>query len=702
MLDKDEEEKRKELARQIINNASIEDTINSINYANANNMKIGIKNDSEQNFINKVNEANRVINSINPRKNILTAQKTKEDEMKSLKNTQNFLNLMDRNTVEEVDYNHEKTNEIKDNKEIVNNIENEKQNLFSSYANRNKVQGNRKTSDLISKTIESKDRDKNLNQQKENFENYITKKKSSMEAVSKSLQENAKKQQEMVKEKQTLIQQVNNEFKKQNPATVSNEIKNKELDIDIEISPQSQTQNAKVMTSSDMFDLTNGAIDKRSQAQKNIDNIFSIAGNIGMGAEGVIPSISRYINSAGKLATKKAGSYLANMLLHTDKETSNIIGDLVFSKLWEYTELGKIDNQLNSEELQRWRKETIAKNVQKTTNGITRKIAEVAPSVGENLVPMAISYFNPVVGSTLFMTSAAGNYLEEAQERGMDEEEAFTYATIMGILEGGTESVISANMLSRTKKIFTGVGISDKVLNSFGVSSAENFLQEAIMEPLQELTATIVVGEESANWDNILNRTLEAGIDGVLSSILLNGASIGISSAGNVLNKPNPTVEEIQRALSDTINSGKIDLNKIISVSQTAIKDGKYFLNSEDLFIANYNSQEELENIQETKGIKIENINTKLNISPAVVLENDNFIIIDSETGLKLDTYNYQTQTEAIKKFDDKIRNLDEASIKNINDKITKSKLTLYNQLQSKNISERNNIKNQIKILQNK
>ena len=190
---------------------------------------------------------------------------------------------------------------------------------------------------------------------------------------------------------------------------------------------------------------------------------------------------------------------------------------------------------------------------------------------------MAVSSANPLLGTTLFMSSATGKYLDEAKERGMDDSQSYLYATIMGLIEGGTEKVISSSMLSKIKQIATGTAINAKMLNSFGVNVSENFVQEAIMEPLSEATATLTGGKDKANWDNILNRSLTAGVDGIISAILLSGASIGIGSALNVTNKINNnqsvTNEEIRKAIIDTQENGQIDIEDIIKKSISEVKD---------------------------------------------------------------------------------------------------------------------------------
>ena len=96
--DEKERKKREEEARAIINSGGIGEAINTVNYANATNTRINVQNDEEQAFIDRVNEANSIINSINPRQNISAPQEpSEEDRLKSAQNAQNLVSLMDRN-----------------------------------------------------------------------------------------------------------------------------------------------------------------------------------------------------------------------------------------------------------------------------------------------------------------------------------------------------------------------------------------------------------------------------------------------------------------------------------------------------------------------------------------------------------------------------------------------------------------------------
>lgn len=320
-----------------------------------------------------------------------------------------------------------------------------------------------------------------------------------------------------------------------------------------------------------------------------IDNVTGVLGNIGMGIENVIPNMTKYMNEGNKIATKKATSTIIRGVLNRatkNKEFSDKVGQIVGNTLGEkihssLNPIAKTNQELNNADIEKWRTNTIQNNISKTNNFLGTKLAELAPSIGNNALPMAVA-LAPVPGAralstAMFMTSAGGSYLDDAKARGMKEDEAFGYASIMGTLEGGTEAVISGNMLNKGVKLATGHELSKEILGSYGLDITENFAQEAIMEPLSELTATITGGKESADWNNMGQRMINSGIDGALSAVLLSGVSAGIGSAVNVVNKHNNgqavTQNEIKTAMKDIQNSGKINVEEVIKGSIEAIKE---------------------------------------------------------------------------------------------------------------------------------
>lgn len=99
----EEKKKREEEAKAIINSVNTSDfskTLNSVNFANQNNMKINVENEEQQKLIDRINEGNSIINSINPRKEVKIAEPTEEELQKSRETTARLINLIDGNTAQ--------------------------------------------------------------------------------------------------------------------------------------------------------------------------------------------------------------------------------------------------------------------------------------------------------------------------------------------------------------------------------------------------------------------------------------------------------------------------------------------------------------------------------------------------------------------------------------------------------------------------
>ena len=213
---------------------------------------------------------------------------------------------------------------------------------------------------------------------------------------------------------------------------------------------------------------------------------------------------------------------------------------------------------------------TIAKNIENTDTEAGKYIAGLTPSIGQMGVGTAARAINPVLGASYFITSAGGGYIDDAKQRGMTDKEAFKYGTTMGALEGASEMIGVGKIFKGSKAI--GRSAVKQGLKDLGISVADNFIQESVIEPLSELTAG-----KYANWDNIGQRTLQAGIDGAVVGGIMAGAGGGVGTAQNVINKiqnnQKVTNAEIRTAIEDTKKAG-INVDQIVQQQmQKTIKD---------------------------------------------------------------------------------------------------------------------------------
>lgn len=238
--------------------------------------------------------------------------------------------------------------------------------------------------------------------------------------------------------------------------------------------------------------------------------------------------------------------------------------------------------------------EKIQKNADSIDNSILKKSStNLAPAIGQ-MIPS----FTPGFGTIYASGSASGQYYEDAKQRGMNDEEAQKYSGIMGLMEGTTEMIGIENLSKAGKGIKTLVKDTGKeavkqgtkeitksgiktVLKNYGIGIADNIMQEAIIDPIQELTAQTIAGKDKAQWEGIGQRMLQDGINGGLVSAILGGANLGIQSCTGIVEKMqnNRTVtqQELQTAVKDA--GQQLDTSKIMrdSVEQQISKYKDYY-----------------------------------------------------------------------------------------------------------------------------
>ena len=345
--------------------------------------------------------------------------------------------------------------------------------------------------------------------------------------------------------------------------------------------------------------------------------------------------------------------------------------------------------------------ETIKKDQEKIASNINqisskehpalKKISELAPSMGNSLVGgglMLIPGVGKGISAAYFMISAAGSYEADGRNRGMTEDEAKVYGGIMGIMEGATET-ISVQQLGAGGSAL-GKGAIKSALKYYGLSMADNAIQEAIIDPIDEFTSNAVSGKTrhdystSEGWSQLGQDMIKDGIDGALSALLLDGMNAGLNAPTAVYNKvknnQHVSQQELQNAYKE-IQDSDIDIEnefqKSIDFEMQKIKNhnGTYR-------ITNTDNSGNIIGIQEANGELIDFNNDKINIVPAVVYNDGYYNVIDAKTGTKLDTTPYKNKQNAIDGFNDKISNIDNGTINNINNQVTKMQISLANKIQ--------------------
>ena len=297
----------------------------------------------------------------------------------------------------------------------------------------------------------------------------------------------------------------------------------------------------------------------------------------------------------------------------------------------------------------------MAENTEKASNRVTKKIAGLSQSIGNNAVGGVITAISPTAGFAYFTGSAMGSYYDEAvNERGMSDSEARNYATIMGLMEGATEKYLAAENIKGARKIMEGTGLK-KSLESFGLEIGENFIQEAVMPAISELATKSIAGNEHLKydfrtengWKELATDSLNDGIDGALSAILLSGTTRGVASCVNLTNKARNggkiSKQEIKTAISDAQKSG-VNVETILKdkIQENAKKRVLNLENETSGLPQNVQNNIEQQTIQtDTKTAQNQNIQeTKPNGINTLIKELDYF-----ETAKK---YNIDTKNDTV------------------------------------------------------
>lgn len=321
--------------------------------------------------------------------------------------------------------------------------------------------------------------------------------------------------------------------------------------------------------------------------------------------------------------------------------------------------------------------EKINQNIEQIDNPVLKKIAEVSPSIGQ-MIPS----FMPGVGVVYATGSATGQYYDDAKQRGMSNEEANDYAGIMGLVEGGTEMIGIKNLSKAGKGIKALVkgtgkeaakGTSKKIsksilkqsLKDYGIGIADNVMQEALIDPIDEVVSYSVSGETkhdystAEGWKELGNDMLQDGINGGLVSAILGGANLGIQSCTGVVQKyrngENITNEEFKNAVKD---AGKeLDVSKMVisGVEKQVSKYKDYYSNKPvDNETQSWLNQAEniINNNTETNTNNNQTVNNSINQQ-----NNVNTSSMSFEDSAKV--YNIDTNNETVKTVNQVLSNRD-------------------------------------------
>lgn len=575
MLYNEDEERKKRLeeARNIISNNSLNDNIK---------------------YDTKIQEANSIINSINPPK---VKEITEEQKIESINNANDFINFIDQNSKNIIEEDVKKEEPTKNNTITKNNNQNRKENQNSINTN-------------------------SIVKEENNFRNVH----------GTAIQNNDIKS-DFKEESKNMVEMNNYDIKAQNEADKRNE----------------QIKKGGV----EGFNATVETVLKNIQG-----GIMSAAAALGNVATTAVAFGARGLESwayvLGKEDTAKKLNDFYNKTVDTGEELSNKAG-------YESNVTSRIENE-----------------GVKTAGMVTNVVSEMATNA-------AIGYVLPggstgKLGTTIQGLGVGGRSAQEVLNENKDN---IKQATITGIAKGFTsyltEKMFDANILTKGDPSSISDKVDDLIFNNIKSKFGAKFASKTvgiIGENVEELAEDnignvidYIVNDKDFPtikdwWDN----TSETAKVTTISTIVM--SMLGLGGADFENKQQNYLTRKVEKYIDD--NSLSIQYGNILNQES----------NNNQFYITNFNQDGNIENIQTVKGKEIINPNKKVNVNPVIVNNNGNYNVIDSNTGLLLDNAPYRTIIEAESRFNNKMINLDNATINNINNRVTQANVVIGNKIQ--------------------
>ncbi|MEG1705087.1 MAG: LPD23 domain-containing protein, partial [Clostridia bacterium] len=279
-------------------------------------------------------------------------------------------------------------------------------------------------------------------------------------------------------------------------------------------------------------------------------------------------------------------------------------------------------------------------------NDVMKKASEVSTSIGQMLPTAVTSLSSPVLSAIISLANAGGQSMEEAEQKGANDTQKLLYGSTLGAAEGLTE-MIGLGQLSKGAKEVAKGGIRAGI-KRFGISTMDNVIQEAIMEPTTEIASQAILGK--SDWENMPQRMLQSGVDGALTSAVMGGATAGLSKTVNIANKIENNKSQSNAEVKQTYKTSNNILDTLsekVSETKNILPDDKTNINRNILAENITNSNIEVKDKQELIS-KLNDINKIDDILMQDIISEIN----PSDYKLSAKKYNIDTNNETVKCID--------------------------------------------------
>lgn len=283
---------------------------------------------------------------------------------------------------------------------------------------------------------------------------------------------------------------------------------------------------------------------------------------------------------------------------------------------------------------------------------------------------------------TLAIAGGMAGGLQEANSKpNVSEVERWTKGFTSGLTEGVTEGIfgffgvggneltdelgkkIASKFTSKAAKILTNLGFhaSGEAIEEFLSYAGNFFADNAIIDNLGN-------ADFSYEWN----------LADVGEQMLLAFLSTALTGSTAMIVDSNSATKSAEEQLGRKLTQEEKQLVTKAVVDESLNEQIEQMYQNEDipqkLYVSTFNPDGTIANVEETRGKSINNPNKKVNVQPAIVKTgNDIYTVIDTETGLRLDTTPYNSMLAAEAGFNSKMINLKERDITAINKKVAMS-----------------------------
>lgn len=330
------------------------------------------------------------------------------------------------------------------------------------------------------------------------------------------------------------------------------------------------------------------------------------------------------------------------------------------------------------------------------TVGGTTAAGSARLGVEANLGNIAVNIGNHVLNlPTLAIAGGMAGGLAEANAKGENVTElerwskAISGGAIEGITEGlfgmlgiGGSDITDELIKTATSKITSNAG---KMLTQIGIQCTGEAIEEFLSYAGNFVADNLIInnlGETdfSTEWD-----WADVG-----EQMALAFASTALSSGGTSVLQTNSAIKSAEKQLGRKLNNEeKVEVTQTLINNAMEEKEAIQFdpenkgKDVKTFYVANYDNEGNITEMVATKGKEIQNPNKKVNVRPTIVRNSitNAYNIMDANTGVLLDTTPYVGTVKAQKEFAHKMINLDDTTIKGLNEKITNYNIAIQNKM---------------------